>query len=131
MFCKKCGGKLESYASNCAFCGTPVEKYNEKMNYVKEEKKVAKLATKPMGAWRWIGFYLLPCIPFVGFIIQIVLIFKWAFGKHGDDTLRGYARSQLIIALFALILVVVAIVFVALNPKMLDELKNELQEEIR
>ena len=39
MFCQKCGGKLESYASNCAFCGAPVEKYDDKMKYVKVEKE--------------------------------------------------------------------------------------------
>ena len=102
MFCHKCGGKLETYASNCAFCGAPVEKYDTKMNYVKEEKKDNK--EKHMGAWRWIGFYLLPCIPLVGSIIQIVLIFKWAFGHHDDLTLKGYARAQLIVVLFAVLL---------------------------
>ena len=39
MYCQKCGGKLESYANNCAFCGTPVQKYDSNMNYVKEDKK--------------------------------------------------------------------------------------------
>ena len=93
MYCKKCGGKLESYASNCAFCGTPVEKYDSKMNYVSEGESDNK--KKVMTAWRWIGFYLLPAIPLVGWIIQIVLIFKWAFGSHNDLTLRGFARAQL------------------------------------
>ena len=109
MFCQKCGGKLESYASNCAFCGTPVQKYDTNMNYVKEEKKASD--KKPMTAWRWIGFYLLPLIPLVGSIIQIVLIFKWAFGAHDDLSLKGFARAQLLIVLFAFVL---AAVFVAL-----------------
>ena len=101
MYCQKCGGKLESYASNCAFCGTPVQKYDTQMNYIKEEKVNDK--DKPMTAWRWIGFYCLPLIPLIGSIVQIVLIFKWAFGNHQDVTLRGFARAQLIVALFAFI----------------------------
>lgn len=109
MFCQKCGGKLESYASNCAFCGTPVQKYDTNMNYVKEEKKAAN--KKPMTAWRWIGFYFLPLIPLAGSIVQIVLIFKWAFGAHDDESLRGFARAQLLLALFLFIL---SAVFVAL-----------------
>ena len=63
MFCQKCGGKLESYASNCAFCGAPVEKYDDKMKYVKVEKE--EKAYKPMTAWKWIGLSLLPAVPFV------------------------------------------------------------------
>ena len=90
MYCQKCGGKLESYASNCAFCGAPVEKYDAKMNYVKDENNGVSVK-KPMTAWRWIGFYLLPCIPLIGSIIQIVLIFKWAFTSHDDLTLKGFA----------------------------------------
>ena len=123
MFCKKCGGKLESYASNCAFCGAPVEKYDTKMNYVKEEKAQER---KPMTAWRWIGFYMLPAIPLVGSIIQIVLIFKWAFGAHDDLSLKGFARAQLIIALFALIAAIALVALVLLLPGVLPvaDLKN-------
>ena len=121
MFCQKCGGKLETYASNCAFCGTPVEKYDTKVNYVKEEKKAKP--EKHMNAWRWIGFYLLPAIPLIGSIIQIVLIFKWAFGAKAskDLTLRGFARAQLLVALFAVILVAAAVALYIAMPEVFKE----------
>ena len=120
MYCQKCGGKLESYASNCAFCGTPVQKYDTNVSYVQEEKKVANHGH--MTAWKWIGFYLLPAIPLIGSIIQIVLIFKWAFGHNEDLTLRGYARAMLLIALLVVLLAVGLVVLMFLMPGLLGEL---------
>ena len=102
MYCKKCGGKLESYASNCAFCGTPVEKYNSNAEYVKPEKKV--ITIKPMTMWKWVGLTLLPLLIPVGTIIYLVLMFKWAFGKNPDLTLKGFAKS----ALFMMVLLAIA-----------------------
>ena len=119
MFCKKCGGKLESYASHCAFCGTPVEKYDTQMNYVKEEHGESK---KHMTTGKWIGFYLLPLIPLVGGVIQLVLIFKWAFGKHDDLTLKGFARAELIMSLFAIVLLVSLVAVVILNPDLFNNM---------
>ena len=124
MYCKKCGGKLESYASNCAFCGAPVEKYDDKMNYVKEEKHSVK--EKKMGAWRWIGFFMLPCIPLIGSIVQIVLIFKWAFGSINDSTLKGFARAQLILVVFAILIGVAVGVWMVLMPGVFDELLSQM-----
>ena len=119
MYCQKCGGKLESYASNCAFCGAPVEKYDTQVNYVKKEKN-ADNDHKYMTAWKWIGFYLLPIIPLIGSIIQIVLIFKWAFGNSCDLSLRGYARAQLIIVLFALVLFAGLVALIVANPQFFE-----------
>ena len=73
------------------------------MKYVKEEK-VSK--GKGMTTMKWIGFYLLPLILFVGSIIQIVLILKWAFGKHDDVTLKGFARAQILMVIISSVLIV-------------------------
>lgn len=113
MYCKKCGGKLESYASNCAFCGTPVEKYETQVKYIREG---GGNVSNPMTAWKWIGYYFLPAIPLVGSIIQLVLTFKWAFGSHDDLTLKGFARAQLIIMIFAALMVGGMIAVVLSNP---------------
>ena len=127
MFCQKCGGKLESYASNCAFCGTPVPKYDGEVRYVQSEKRGE--GKKPMTAWKWIGFYLLPVIPLVGSIIQIVLIFKWAFGAAPDLSVKGYARAQLLVVLFAVLLVVGMVVLAMLNPDFLKQLEEALKQQ--
>ena len=124
MYCQKCGGRLESYASNCAFCGTPVPKYDTKVNYVNAINNTHS-GKRPMTAWKWIGFYLLPCIPVIGSIIQIVLIFKWAFSNHDDLSLKGFARAQLIIVLFAIILVVGIFALLMYMPDLFENIPLE------
>lgn len=125
MYCKKCGGKLESYASNCAFCGTPVEKYNTNMEYVKQEK-----ANKDghMTALKWLGLDLLNVIPVVGTLIYLILMFKWASPSNKDLTLQGFAKSRLFLLLIAFILIAVCAVLILVNPNLLNDLKATLDE---
>ena len=123
MYCKKCGGKLESYASHCAFCGEPVEKYDTKANYVKEEREEE---TKHMTVLQWIGLPLLNAIPLIGSIIYLVLMFKWAFGSNKDITLKNYAKANLIMILIAFILAAVVIGLSLANIEILEELLSSL-----
>ena len=124
MYCKKCGGKLESYASNCAFCGTPVEKYDTKMEYVKQEKNGQ---IKHMTTLKWIGLELLPTLVPIGTLIYLVLILKWAFGSTKDTTLKTYARSRIVIFVFAIVLVAGLAVIIGSNQELMDSLKNALK----
>ena len=116
MYCPKCGGKIESYANNCAFCGTPIAKYDTEVTYVKKEAKEEK---KGMTMWRWIGFYCLSFIHLIGFIVQTVLIFKWAFSKHDDVSLKGFARALI------LLFIIFAIIFVAMYIFIVPQIKFE------
>lgn len=120
MFCKKCGGKLESYASNCAFCGEPVESYDTKARYIKEE--IGPSDIKHISVLQWIGLPLLNLIPLVGSIIYLVLMFKWAFGKTNNLTLKNYAKATLIIMLISVILVAVYIILIIRNIEQLNEI---------
>ena len=127
MFCQKCGGKLESYASNCAFCGAPVEKYDDKMKYVKVEKE--EKAYKPMTAWKWIGLSLLPAVPFVGAIIYLILMFKWAFGGTPDLSLKGYARANLLVMLFVIILFAGLVALFMVKPELYAHILQLLEAQ--
>ena len=121
MYCRKCGGKLESYASNCAFCGEPVEKYETAANYVKEQPKESEHTH--MSVLQWIGLPLLNAIPLIGSVIYLVLMFKWAFGSTKDLTLKNYAKATLLIMLIAIILALVMVVLMIggiLEKSMLD-----------
>lgn len=109
MYCKKCGGKLESYASNCAFCGEPVEKYDTQPKYVRQERQSTE---EHMTTGKWIGLVFLNAIPLVGQIIYLVLMFKWAFGSTRDLTLKSYAKANLLLMLIAIILSVGLVVLV-------------------
>lgn len=107
MYCKKCGGKLESYANNCAFCGEPVDRYDTTARYKEEEKPALE---SNMSVAKWIGFYALNLIPLVGSIIYLVLLFKWAFGDTKDLTLKNYAKANLLIMLIFIILAVIVVI---------------------
>ena len=123
MYCKKCGGKLESYASNCAFCGAPVEKYDANMEYIKQENSHNEV--KHMTVWKWIGLDLINIIPVVGWVIYLVLMFKWAFGSTKDLSLKGYAKSRLLLMLIAIIL---SGLILMLDIEILKELEETLNE---
>ena len=103
MYCKKCGGKLESYASNCAFCGEPVEKYDTKPKYIRQEKE--KEVGPHMSVGKWIGLVLLNGLPGIGQLIYLILMFKWAFGSTQDLTLKNYAKANLLMILIVAILI--------------------------
>ena len=125
MYCKKCGGKLESYASNCAFCGTPVEKYDTKVNYVKPEQKEVR-DYRPMTAKKWIGLTFLNVIPLIGNIIYLILMFKWAFGSTKDLTLKDFARATLFFILLAILAIVALVIFVYQNQQLVLDLLEKL-----
>ncbi len=125
MYCKKCGGKLESYASNCAFCGAPVDNYDDKAKYV--EQRSNSSIDKPMTMWKWIGFYLLNVIPVVGQIIVLVLLFKWASKKNPDKSLQGFAKANLFLILIAIVITVLFSVLIAVGVINQDFMKDYLE----
>lgn len=124
MYCKKCGGKLESYASNCAFCGTPVEKYDTNVNYVKKETSEE---VKHMTGLKWFGLWLLPSIPVIGVLIYLILMFKWSSKNNTDLTLRSYAKANLFLLLLAVLFAVMVVVFVMMNPGIIENILAGLE----
>lgn len=42
---------------------------------------------------RWVGAILLQCIP----IVNIVLLFVWAFGGNTPESLKNYSKALLIV----------------------------------
>ena len=116
MYCKKCGGKVDSYASNCPFCGEPVANNNVQATY---RNDASGGEVKSVGSW--ILTYIIMCLPLVGFI----MLFVWAFGKGtlSNRTFRNWARAFLLIQLIAYVLSIGLLVAVALlYPELLSEL---------
>ncbi|HHU60130.1 TPA: hypothetical protein GXZ34_04360 [bacterium] len=115
MFCRKCGGKLETYGKNCPFCGTPTgEKFGVtyESNGPRSYTSVAK----------WFFMPLLMAIP----IVNIVLLIFWSFGdrKKDDPTFRNWALAQLLFILVALVAIVIVIFVVAYGVVNLQEINN-------
>lgn len=99
MYCKKCGGKIESYASNCPFCGEPIAHNSVEATYTSTSNS-QNGEHKSIGSW--ILTYIVTCIPFIGFI----MLFVWAFGDktRQNPTFRNWAKSQLLIMVLAMVL---------------------------
>ena len=99
MYCKKCGGKIESYASHCPFCGDQLATNNVQATYttVNVNQPVEK-----KGVGSWILTYIVVGMPIIGFIMLLV----WAFGDgtKSDPTFRSWAKSQLLLGVLGVIL---------------------------
>ena len=108
MYCKKCGGKIESYASHCPFCGEALATNSVQATYTSSAPQQDG-AHKGIGGW--ILTYIIMAIPLIGFIALLV----WAFGADSkkDPTFRNWARAQFtmmilaVVAIFALAVLIV------------------------
>ena len=123
MYCRKCGGKVESYASHCPFCGEALDNNNVQATYTSSMNAVGSQNVKSVGSW--ILSFILSAIPLVGFILLLV----WSFGNDtkSHPTFRNWARAQLILEVIAVVVIVVLYAMVIadiLNSGALDELTN-------
>ena len=98
--CHNCGATVDNNASYCLSCGSAVISQPAAQTPVKESISVGG----------WIGRSLIPCIPLVGSIIYLVMLFIWSGDKTKEDTFRNWAKAQLIIMLIAVILTVIVTV---------------------
>ena len=104
MFCKKCGGKIESYASHCPFCGEAVPNNSVEATFSGKEE-THKVYTS---VGKWILISILMAIP----PINLIFLFIWAFSSKTKDnlTFRNWAKTQLLFVLIGVILTAVIIV---------------------
>jgi prepilin signal peptidase PulO-like enzyme (type II secretory pathway) len=120
MYCKKCGGKIESYASHCPFCGEPLANNDVQATYT-TSNQVQGTSQKSIGSW--ILTYIICAIPFV----NIIMLCIWAFGSDtkSNPTFRNWARAQFIILVIGIVLVVLFCILVASVASVyLDEYKD-------
>lgn len=118
MYCKKCGGKIESYASHCPFCGEPLANNNVQATYTTVNVNQPS-ETKGIGSW--ILTYIIVGLPIVGLIMLLV----WSFGDStkANPTFRNWARAQLLVYV---IVFVASFLFVSLFAEAILDLMNEL-----
>ena len=104
MYCKKCGGKIESYASNCPFCGEPVVSNSVQATYSGGASEGTP-TTRGVGKWI-LTFIVMSITP-----INLIMLLVWSFGgkTKADPTFRNWARAQFILLLIGLVLVIAAV----------------------
>lgn len=108
MVCNNCKNPVEPGNAFCASCGSRVEVGLDTLNSNYNEQ--ASSYREPVSVWGWVGRSLISCIPFVGPLIYLIMLFVWSFNKTKEQTFSNWAKAQLIMSLFALILVVIILI---------------------
>lgn len=67
--------------------------------------------TQPVSIGGWIGVMLLTCLP----LVNLIMLFVWAFSSSTKKSLKNYARASLILALIGVVLVVVVSIILAVS----------------
>ncbi len=93
--CKNCGTKFDESVLFCPICGT-----NTRTNLLPAAGK------EPISVGGWIGRTLIPCIPVVGSLVYLVMLFIWSGNKDKEETFRNWAKAQLIVIAIVVVLVI-------------------------
>ena len=100
--CSICNTTVNDEASFCPNCGRSlpdgVSTYR------------SRVAKDPISVGGWIGRTLIPCIPVVGGIVYLIMLFIWSGDKKKEDTFRNWAKAQLILMAVAIVLTVLLVV---------------------
>lgn len=108
--CPNCGFTLNDNVSFCSNCGA-----NVPAAAARPGKK------EPISVGGWIGRSLIPCIPLVGGIVYLVMLFIWSGDTKKEDTFRNWAKAQLIvIGIVVVLTIIIAVVFGASIVSMME-----------
>ena len=95
--CTKCGTMLHDNDAFCHNCGSA--------GFAGQDEKKQAIS---IGGW--IGRSLIPCIPLVGAIVYLIMLFIWSGDAKKEDTFRNWAKAQLIIIAVVLVLSILSVV---------------------
>lgn len=84
-----------------------------------EKKEEAQNSRDPVSVWGWLGLAFLMMIP----IVNVIVVFKWAFSKKANINKKNYAIATLIVWG---ILLVIGIVLGIMFPHFYEPLINAL-----
>ena len=136
MFCKNCGEQMDDLALACAKCGTPVAVQPQPQTQPPQYQPPTYQQTTPpqyqqpfyqqpfvpqsqhddehvsMGGW--IGIFCLGLIPFVGWLVYIIMLFVWAFGDTKKKTLKNFSKAILLFYAIILGLTFVGVIIAAI-----------------
>ena len=132
MICRNCGGEYPDYKDNCPNCGTrnPNVSYNSQYSapqnsgnrnggqYGYQQPVNTVYVNEPdvhydehVSIGGWIGRWLVMCIP----IVNIIMLFVWAFGGSRKYSLKTWARARLLLALIVIIALLITVIVLAVS----------------
>lgn len=132
MICRNCGSEYPDYKDNCPNCGTrnPNVSYNSQYSapqnsgnrnggqYGYQQPVNTVYVNEPdvhydehVSIGGWIGRWFLMCIP----IVNIIMLFVWAFGGSRKYSLKTWARARLLLALIVIIALLITVIVLAVS----------------
>ena len=132
MICRNCGSEYPDYKDNCPNCGTrnPNVSYNSQYSapqnsgnrnggqYGYQQPVNTVYVNEPdihydehVSIGGWIGRWLVMCIP----IVNIIMLFVWAFGGSRKYSLKTWARARLLLALIVIIALLITVIVLAVS----------------
>lgn len=132
MICRSCGGEYPDYKDNCPNCGTrnPNVSYNSQYSapknsgnrnggqYGYQQPVNTVYVNEPdvhydehVSIGGWIGRWIVMCIP----IVNIIMLFVWAFGGSRKYSLKTWARARLLLALIVIIALLITVIVLAVS----------------
>lgn len=132
MICRNCGSEYPDYKDNCPNCGTrnPNVSYNSQYSapqnsgnrnggqYGYQQPVNTVYVNEPdvhydehVSIGGWIGRWIVMCIP----IVNIIMLFVWAFGGSRKYSLKTWARARLLLALIVIIALLITVIVLAVS----------------
>lgn len=133
VYCVKCGALLPQAAPEAEqptpeaaqptpeAPQAPQAPHNAPYAYPMPQQPVEEVSTG-----KWILYHLIPCIPVVGGLIFIVMLFVWAFGTDKNATFRNWAKSQLIFMAASVVISILLIVLLLVLGHTVFDVVNEM-----
>lgn len=112
MICEKCGTQIENGKNFCSNCGEPIGAEFSLPQNVQNNAQPKKTVVTAGG---YILRSLINFIPVFGPLIYFIMLFIWNADSSKEESFRNWAKSQLILAIIALgIVLLVAIIAIVI-----------------
>ena len=102
--CNNCKTAFEDEVAFCPNCGSNVEQ--------RQPARRRRPRREVISIGGWIGRSLIPCIPIVGGIVYLIMLFIWSGDHKKEESFCNWAKAQLIIMAVGVVLaIIMALVF--------------------
>lgn len=103
IYCTKCGAANQDGLTFCTKCGGVLPQSQP----VQAQPAPYEPAKEPISIGGWIGRSLIPCIPIVGGIVYLIMLFIWSGDKTKEETFNNWAKAQLIVMGIVIVLTII------------------------
>lgn len=128
MICKFCGTNLDDNSTFCYNCGNMTDLGSRQAAPTPQPTYYSPAQAKPpISIGGWIGRNLIPCIPVVGGLIYLIMLFIWSGDASKDDTFRNWAKAQLIVTGIVIgVMIILGIILAAAGVSIMDAVLSSL-----